>query len=375
MSGYLNRGSSRSPNSIIAKEESPKEYQLTRDEFEFTKEYLNKDFKKYDHLESDIRDIYKKLDYEDYERHSKKKKDGYDVSGVAKLSKIEIERLRKSLFNESDNGDNNYYGDNINVKTTLVVGGSSPSPSSSSLSYNNNNNSSSGSKKTTDLRDYELQKPDYIIKNSEFLQKSNELLSKIITKERNYKKPEGSVVIGGGGGGSGVGGINGSGGGGSGSIRDIDNRLISDYNRIKILKDSTSSSSSSSGGSNGLRSKDELSLQNYCGSIRLRTGSLSRSYDDKDSDKLKYDIDNVRLDKHHSHHHHHHHQQQHHHHHHHRQNDKNYSTSEDESIDRTTGIEKNVDGISGYTKGIAYLLAGYNNRKFVFFITFVCLFV
>ncbi|EEB20494.1 hypothetical protein Phum_PHUM617520 [Pediculus humanus corporis] len=360
LSGYLNRGSSRSPNSIIAKEESPKEYQLTRDEFEFTKEYLNKDFKKYDHLESDIRDIYKKLDYEDYERHSKKKKDGYDVSGVAKLSKIEIERLRKSLFNESDNGDNNYYGDNINVKTTLVVGGSSPSPSSSSLS-------SSGSKKTTDLRDYELQKPDYIIKNSEFLQKSNELLSKIITKERNYKKPEGSVVIGGGGGGSGsgsgVGGINGSGGVGSGSIRDIDNRLISDYNRIKILKDSTSSSSSSSGGSNGLRSKDELSLQNYCGSIRLRTGSLSRSYDDKDSDKLKYDIDNVRLDKHHSHHHHHHHQQhQHHHHHHHRQNDKNYSTSEDESIDRTTGIEKNVDGISGYTKGIAYLLAGYNNQ-------------
>lgn len=272
ITNYANRGTARSPSSLVVNKDVPKEYQLTKDEFEFTKDYLNKDFRKYDLNTVEINslnDIFHKSDYE------REKKD------IPQLSKVEVERLRKSLFNETENSE--YYSENLNSK--------------------------SGYKKPD--RDYHLHKPDYIIKNSEFLQKSNEILSKI-TKDRSYKKSEGVV-------------------------RDIDNRLVSDYR--KVLKESSSAHNEF-----GLRSKDELSLQNF-GSIRLRTGSLSRSYDEKDSDRLRFETDDLRTDKH---------QREANAH----RRDKNYSTSEDEGID-----SRNPGEISAYTKGFAYLLAGYKRKS------------
>ncbi|KAK6619601.1 hypothetical protein RUM43_012358 [Polyplax serrata] len=289
LSNYLNRGPVRQGN-LIGKE-NPKEYQLTKDEYEFTKEYLNKDFRKYDHLNS-LEDIYERGDYE----RGKKDLD------LPKFSKSDVERLRKSLFNESKN--ELYAGEtrDVNVKS----------------SYKKSSSSSSE-------REYKVQKPDYIIKNSEFLQKSNELLSKITKERSGYKKSE--------------------------SNRDIDIRLVSDYR--KALKDSSSGNGDVGFGS---RSRDELNVHNFqelqnFGSIRLRTGSLSRSYDDKEPDRLKSEVDkkqgHQQQQK----------QQQH------SQNEKKYSTSEDEG-------PGNAEGISASAKGFAYLLAGYSS-EFLFLSIFL----
>lgn len=222
---------------------------------------MNKDFRKYDHPKADINSL-----SELFADRSRKDLD------VPKLSKGEIERLRKSLFNES----NEFYGEN--------------------------------------QKEYhQIQKPDYLIKNSEFLQKSNDLLSKI-AKERNYRKSESNN-------------------------RDIDNRLISDYR--KAVKDSKRGSGAEFP---GFRSKDELSLQNF-GSYRYRSGSVSRSYDEKDSDRYRYELDGnwnkYHLDS---------------------DNDKgaDYSNSEDEGIE----VQKaNAEGISAYAKNIVSLLAGYSSES------------
>lgn len=108
LGSYLNRSSSRSPSQL---KDPGQEYQLSKDEFEFTKDYLNKEFRHYQQPNIDIADLYE-----------------------SRLSAAETERLKRSLF-----------GEEVNVPT-----------------------------------------PDYLVKNSEFLQKSNEFLSRL-ARERSRK--------------------------------------------------------------------------------------------------------------------------------------------------------------------------------------------
>lgn len=190
---------------------------------------MNKDFKNYQETNIEINsldDLYQKIDYD---RNRK------DLQ-VPQLSKSEIERLRKSLFNENvDYGD--YYGENKDYV-----------PPKSDTTKND--------------KEFQLQKPEFLVKNSEFLQKSNEFLSKI-TKDRNYRKSD--------------------------SNRDIGNRLISDYR--KILKEYGSINNDF-----GSRSKDELSLHNF-DSISIRGRSASRGYDENESERLRFEIEGPRANR------------------------------------------------------------------------------